>query len=186
MECILKDIIKIQKAIREKSLVIFVGAGVSANSGVPTWGTLIDKIAKELKIEKDIQQNEYLKIAQYYYNNNPKTFFASIKNFLDVERQLKSINEYLFKEFKPKYFVTTNYDDTLEKINSISYHITHINYISISGTQSGLQIFPRLTGPLSNSICFIILLSCGLTVYFICKFLFLISLNLHISGQSPL
>ena len=118
--------------------------------------------------------------------SNPKTFFASIKNFLDVERQLKSINEYLFKEFKPKYFVTTNYDDTLEKINSISYHITHINYISISGTQSGLQIFPRLTGPLSNSICFIILLSCGLTVYFICKFLFLISLNLHISGQSPL
>lgn len=81
MECILKDIIKIQKAIREKSLVIFVGAGVSANSGVPTWGTLIDKIAKELKIEKDIQQNEYLKIAQYYYNNNPKTFFASIKIF---------------------------------------------------------------------------------------------------------
>ena len=117
MECILKDIIKIQKAIREKTLVIFVGAGVSANSGVPTWGTLIDKIAKELKIEKDIQQNEYLKIAQYYYNNNPKTFFTSIKNFLDVERQLNSINEYLFKEFKPKYFVTTNYDDTLEKIN---------------------------------------------------------------------
>ena len=52
MKRILKDIIKIQKAIREKSLVIFVGAGVSANSEVPTWGILIDKIAKELKIEK--------------------------------------------------------------------------------------------------------------------------------------
>lgn len=118
MECILKDIIKIQKAIREKSLVIFVGAGVSANSGVPTWGTLIDKIAKELKIEKDIQQNEYLKIAQYYYNNNPKTFFASIKNFLDGEWQPNSINEYLFQAFKPKYFVTTNYDDILEKTSN--------------------------------------------------------------------
>ena len=118
MECILKDIIKIQKAIREKSLVIFVGAGVSANSGVPTWGTLIDKIAKELKIKKDIQQNEYLKIAQYYYNNNPKTFFASIKNFLDGEWQPNSINEYLFQAFKPKYFVTTNYDDILEKTSN--------------------------------------------------------------------
>lgn len=118
MERVLKEIIKIQKAIREKSLVIFVGAGVSANSGVPTWGTLIDKIAKELKIEKDIQQNEYLKIAQYYYNNNPKTFFDSIKNFLDGEWQPNSINEYLFKEFKPKYFVTTNYDDILEKTSN--------------------------------------------------------------------
>lgn len=121
MERILKDIIKIQKAIREKSLVIFVGAGVSANSGVPTWGTLIDKIAKELKIEKDIQQNEYLKIAQYYYNNNPKTFFASIKNFLDGEWQPNSINEYLFQEFKPRYFVTTNYDDILEKTSNKLY-----------------------------------------------------------------
>lgn len=118
MERILKDIIKIQKAIREKSLVIFVGAGVSANSGVPTWGTLIDKIAKELKIEKDIQQNEYLKIAQYYYTNNPKTFFASIRNFLDGEWQPNSINEYLFQAFKPKYFVTTNYDDILEKTSN--------------------------------------------------------------------
>ena len=64
MNHIINDIIKIQKAIREKTLVVFVGAGVSANSGVPTWGALIDKISKELKIEKDIPQNEYLKIAQ--------------------------------------------------------------------------------------------------------------------------
>lgn len=118
MGYIIKDIINIQKALREKTLVIFVGAGVSANSGIPTWGTLIDKIAKELKIEKDIQQNEYLKIAQYYYNNNPKTFFASIKNFLDGEWQPNAITEYLLEEFEPKYFVTTNYDDILEKTSN--------------------------------------------------------------------
>ncbi len=85
---------------------------------MPTWGTLIDKIAKELKIEKDIQQNEYLKIAQYYYNSNPKTFFDNIKNFLDGEWQPNSINEYLFKAFNPQYFVTTNYDDILEKTSN--------------------------------------------------------------------
>lgn len=118
MNHIINDIIKIQKAIREKTLVVFVGAGVSANSGVPTWGALIDKISKELKIEKDIPQNEYLKIAQYYYNDNPKSFQDNIKNFLDGEWQPNSINEYLFKEFMPKYFVTTNYDDLLEKTSN--------------------------------------------------------------------
>ena len=72
MSRVLNDIYKIQKAIREKTLVIFVGAGVSANSNVPTWGDLITKIAKELNLQREIQQNEYLKIAQYYYNKAPK------------------------------------------------------------------------------------------------------------------
>lgn len=115
MSRVLNDIYKIQKAIREKTLVIFIGAGVSANSNVPTWGDLITKISKELNLQREIQQNEYLKIAQYYYNKSPKTFFENIKNFLDGEWKPNIITEYLFKELAPQYFVTTNYDDILEQ-----------------------------------------------------------------------
>ena len=95
MNSVLGDIYKIQKAIREKTLVVFVGAGVSANSNVPTWGDLITKISKELNIQREIQQNDYLKIAQYYYNKAPKTFFKNIKNFLDGEWKPNIITEYL-------------------------------------------------------------------------------------------
>lgn len=126
MNSYINHISKIQKAIRENTLVVFIGAGVSANSGVPTWGNLINKMASELNIEREIQQSEYLKIAQYYYNNCPKNFFKNVKNFLEGEWKPNIIHEYLFKEFSPQYFVTTNYDDLLEQTSnklSIPYTI---------------------------------------------------------------
>lgn len=119
-------IFKIQKAIRENTLVVFIGAGVSANSGVPTWGGLINQMACELNIKREIQQSEYLMIAQYYYNNCPKYFFKNVKNFLDGEWTPNIIHEFLFKEFNPQYFVTTNYDNLLEQTSnklSIPYTI---------------------------------------------------------------
>lgn len=118
MKNILSDISKIQRAIRENTLVIFVGAGVSANSGVPTWGQLINWMAKELNIDKNIQENEYLKIAQYYFNANPRTFLKNVETYLDGNWEPNVISEYLFKEFNPQYFVTTNYDDILEKTSN--------------------------------------------------------------------
>ena len=118
MKNILSDIYKIQRAIREKTLVIFVGAGVSANSGVPTWGQLINWMAKELNIDKNIQENEYLKIAQYYFNANPRIFLKNVEKCLDGNWEPNVISEYLFKEFNPQYFVTTNYDDILEKTSN--------------------------------------------------------------------
>lgn len=33
---------------RERNVILFVGAGVSKNLGLPTWSKLIDHIAKEL------------------------------------------------------------------------------------------------------------------------------------------
>ena len=38
----------IQEASRENRLVIFVGAGVSMNSGIPSWNSLIDELKQEL------------------------------------------------------------------------------------------------------------------------------------------
>lgn len=118
MKNILSDVKQIQRAIREKTLVIFVGAGVSANSGVPTWGQLINWMTKELNIDKNIQENEYLKIAQYYFNANPRTFLKNVEKYLDGNWESNVISEYLFKEFNPQYFVTTNYDDVLEKTSN--------------------------------------------------------------------
>ncbi len=49
---LIESINEIRKARDEDRLVIFVGAGVSANSGVPTWGRLIKEIAKHIGYDK--------------------------------------------------------------------------------------------------------------------------------------
>ena len=43
---------EIQKAQEKNQLVIFVGSGVSNNSGIPTWGDLIKVIADEIGYDK--------------------------------------------------------------------------------------------------------------------------------------
>ena len=58
---------QIKKSIKENSLILFVGAGISANSNLPTWGELIQSFKKELYLPDD-DSNDYLRVAQYYYD----------------------------------------------------------------------------------------------------------------------
>ena len=44
----LSNILHIQEASKQDKLVIFVGAGVSTNSGVPMWGKLIESLKQDL------------------------------------------------------------------------------------------------------------------------------------------
>ena len=81
----------IKKAKEDDKLVIFVGAGVSSNSGIPNWRGLVQGFAKQLgyskckeciyrkknkkcsdNLECEINADEYLKIPQYYYNEHKK------------------------------------------------------------------------------------------------------------------
>ncbi len=55
----------LHEAYMEGRLAILAGAGVSANSGVPTWGTLIHEMKLELP-EYIQNETDYLKIAQLY------------------------------------------------------------------------------------------------------------------------
>lgn len=66
----------IQNSSKNNKLIIFVGAGVSANSGIPVWTSIINKIKKKIDINKE--ENDYPKIAQYYYNSRGK---KNIMNF---------------------------------------------------------------------------------------------------------
>ena len=82
----LTSICNIQNAIENNKLIIFVGAGVSRNSGIPTWAELIKELAKDLGIKSKYKDDkgenlfsydEYLKIPQYYYNERKiKTNFV--------------------------------------------------------------------------------------------------------------
>ena len=41
------SITQIKNSIKENSLVLFVDAGISANSNLPTWGELIQSLKKK-------------------------------------------------------------------------------------------------------------------------------------------
>ena len=88
----LSNILHIQEASKQGKLVMFVGAGVSANSGEPMWSELIQGLKKELP---DSLKNETddLKIAQLYkdsrgYKEYIESFFSSGKSYYSVCRLL--------------------------------------------------------------------------------------------------
>ena len=49
------SITQIKNSIKENSLVLFVGAGISANSNLPTWGELIQSLKKNWTYQKKEQ-----------------------------------------------------------------------------------------------------------------------------------
>lgn len=120
----LTSVKNIQRAIENNNLIIFVGAGVSKNSGIPTWADVIEELANELGIcactkdynGKNIFSNdEYLKIPQYYYNERgPKEYYDKIQKILNKDVKPNEIHRIIF-ELNPRHIITTNYDNLIEQ-----------------------------------------------------------------------
>lgn len=108
---------KIKEASENNKLVIFVGAGVSANSGTPTWNELVKEFAKDLgDFDVDNAPDLYLKIPQYYFNERgEKEYFEKLNEvFLKKKYKSNPIHKEIFK-FRPTHIITTNYDTLLEE-----------------------------------------------------------------------
>ena len=106
----------IRKASENNKLVIFVGARVSANSGFPSWESLVQAFARGLGMDtKNIPSEDYLKIPQYYYNSRKeKEYYDVISNNFNVKVKPNDIHDAIFA-LKPHHIVTTNYDELLEQ-----------------------------------------------------------------------
>jgi len=111
----LTDIKIIKKAIATKKLVVFAGAGISIDAGVPSWGQLINEIKKDLDLPD--YENDYLKIPQIYFNERQeKEYVEKIRSVLE-HKKLKhnEIHEEIF-ELNPEHILTTNFEDLLEQV----------------------------------------------------------------------
>lgn len=111
----LADIKVIKNAINTKKLVVFVGAGISIDAGVPSWSKLIDEIKKDLDLPDS--EKDFLKIPQIYYNERQeKEYIEKIRNVLG-HKKLKhnEIHEEIF-ELNPEHILTTNFEDLLEQV----------------------------------------------------------------------
>ena len=105
----------IQIASQTDRLVLFVGAGVSANSGVPTWKRLIDEMKKELPNSISYETDD-LKVAQAYKDiRGEKEYLDKVKEVLRHNKVIPNpIHEAIFN-LNPVHILTTNYDDLLEQ-----------------------------------------------------------------------
>lgn len=106
---------QIKKSINENSLILFVGAGISANSNLPTWGELIRSFKIELNLEND-RSDDYLRIAQYYYDTFGKNQYTKKIEEVFSSKGISKPNELhkLIEKIAPKHIITTNYDSLLE------------------------------------------------------------------------
>ncbi|MGV3150610.1 SIR2 family protein [Sarcina ventriculi] len=118
MKQFIKTSIKnIRQANNNNKLVIFIGAGVSANSGYPSWTSLVKKFGEEIgqnKIKESLE--EYLKIPQCYFEERgEKEYFDLIDKMINsVDALPNDINRIIF-DLGPACIITTNFDDLLEK-----------------------------------------------------------------------
>ena len=111
----LSNILRIQEASKQDRLVIFVGAGVSTNSGVPMWGKLIDALRNELP-ESLKDEKDDLKIAQLYKDSRGhKEYIEKVKESLMFGKISPNPIHNIILDLKPCHIITTNYDDLIEQ-----------------------------------------------------------------------
>lgn len=120
-EQFLRNIQIIKAAIAERKLVVFAGAGVSVDAGVPTWGELIAELRKDIDIPKN--ETDFLRIAQLYYNERQqKEFIDRIREILKHKKlHYNEIHEEIFA-LNPEHIITTNFDDLFEQVIKSKAH----------------------------------------------------------------
>ena len=108
-----QDIRFLAEELEKGKLVVFVGAGVSKNSGLPEWEELIKDYAEYRGI-KEFTLKEYLTIPEEVFER-----YGSLKYYEIAEKRFlgkyvpNSIHRIL-KKMKLTYIITTNYDTLIE------------------------------------------------------------------------
>lgn len=114
----LEDLVR---AVRERHAILFAGAGVSMTVGLPSWSTLIEHVADELRLDTSSFKNgdlNYLALAEYYRIKQGS--IGPLRSWMDrnwsiAEETLKDskVHELICKlDFSIIY--TTNFDRNLE------------------------------------------------------------------------
>ena len=108
-----QDIRFLAEELEKGKLVVFVGAGVSKNSGLPEWKELIKDYAEYRGI-KEFTSKEYLTIPEEVFER-----YGSLKYYEIAEKRFSgkyvpnSIHRIL-DEMDLTYIITTNYDTLIE------------------------------------------------------------------------
>lgn len=109
---------EMKKALKNDKLILFVGAGVSKNSGIPTWGQMVRVFAEKLgyPVER-LSTNEYIRIPQYFYGMDDSeghhVYYDTLRQIITPDAEPNILNM-LIADIHPKHIVTTNYDKLMD------------------------------------------------------------------------
>lgn len=139
-------------------ILLFIGAGVSANLGIPTWGGLITKVAADLGFDPDVFKSygDFLALAEFY--KLKKGSIGDLRSWMDREWHNPSIDisksmihECVAKGQFPIVY-TTNYDNWIE--NAYDYFRVPYNKIvkvsDISKNSPGKREIIKFHGDFSD------------------------------------
>lgn len=116
-----EEIIKESRCILREAkdnnrLILFIGSGVSLDSGMPSWKDAVLEISSKLPFLND-NENDYLKIPQYYFNEyGKKEYTQLIRKIFKYGNTLKTTE--LHKKIinlHAQTIITTNYDHLIEQ-----------------------------------------------------------------------
>ena len=111
-------------AVKQKNVVLFVGAGLSMGLGLPSFYGLICELAKRLGIDEDIfhQSGSFLTLAEYYSikSGDLSSLITWLKeNWNSPSIDIKtSVQHSLIVDLGFPIIYTTNYDNWLENAHS--------------------------------------------------------------------
>eukprot|EP01129_Flabellula_baltica_P000295 TRINITY_DN10327_c0_g1_i1.p1 TRINITY_DN10327_c0_g1~~TRINITY_DN10327_c0_g1_i1.p1 ORF type:complete len:891 (-),score=167.92 TRINITY_DN10327_c0_g1_i1:34-2706(-) len=101
-----------------KRLVTFVGAGLSMNSGLPSWKDLINYMASKAHIHPPTDDSDsFLYTAQDIKSQLGNAFGGTLKDGLGYttsSRPNPSVTHYLLSRLSTSHVITTNYDLLIE------------------------------------------------------------------------
>ncbi len=111
---------ELKQSIKNKNTILFVGAGISATLGLPTWSQLISQIASDLGYDDELfkQYGDSFALAEYY--KIQKGHIGELRSWMDrnwdvsadVIKNSKIYEAIANLDFPLIY--TTNYDHCLE------------------------------------------------------------------------
>ncbi len=108
-------LLRLHEASIENKLVVFVGAGVSANSGVPTWSSLTDSFKNEMP-DSIRKETDDLKVSQIYKDTyGKKTYLEKVRITLKDGRVAYNPIHTAILQLNPIHIITTNYDNLIEQ-----------------------------------------------------------------------
>ncbi len=111
---------EIREITKKQNLILFIGAGVSATLGLPTWSQLITHISNELGFDDQLfnQYGDSLTLAEYY--EIQKGRIGELRSWMDKnwsvsEDHIKKSKTYQYiTQLNSPIIYTTNYDHCLE------------------------------------------------------------------------
>lgn len=128
----------LKQALAREKLVIFVGAGVSRNSKLPTWGQMVQVFAERIgypSIDR-LAMEEYIRIPQYFYcmdeSEGHQDYYRILQDMVPTDVKANILDE-LIVSLRPRHLVTTNYDKLLDQIAE-DYEIIYEGKQLLSGT----------------------------------------------------